>query len=44
MNCTRQSGLGYRLPISGGDLPVSFMWERHSQDTQTPFVEGDGIL
>ncbi len=31
--------LGYILPVSGGDLPVcQFMWERHSQDTQTPFV------
>ena len=39
-SCIQQSGLGYSLPVSGGDLPVSmlFMWERHIQDTKTPFV------
>ena len=37
MNIRIQS-LGYTLP-SGGVLPVcQFMWERHSQDTHTPFV------
>jgi hypothetical protein len=43
MNTLRQSGLGYRLPLSGGDLPVCemFIWERHSQDTQAPFGRGD---
>ena len=39
--------LGYRLPVSGGGLPlpVVFMWERHSQDTKSPFVnEGNEKL
>lgn len=38
---TRIQSLGYTLPMSGGVLPVChFMWERHSQDTHTPFAEG----
>jgi len=39
MNTRIRQSLGYTLPVSGGVLPVcQFMWERHSQDTQTPFV------